>query len=397
MINYVNILLAVLLVCTIFEFILARYPNARKQLFQLAFGFTVVWVAIKYYLGPDIFFYVPFYENIQSPREILTGHYTGRYEIGFGLFCSLCKYIGLSFWGMTCAISIIYFIPLYKIISGIKGYNTFALFVLCVLDYNLMLYELRQSLAVSAIMISYLCFQTKDNLPGLIIAVMAIFMHKSAIFVILIASVIIALRNTPLKARAYFLLTITFLLLMTIPLSDLINENFIENIPIDDKTKDSIILHLKLGSIKQLIAPIYLIAIACIAYYGNFSKENMKWNWCIWCCLALIVILFQFWFFLNRLRSYVLPFAIPYIFNTCLTSQKNAMLRQSATVVYILYSCVIINSLFSTKISETQIVTTVFSRLHTDEKNIRDAQMKKAKHFWYCEYPEQFKEENAND
>ncbi len=214
--NYLTILLIVLLLLSLVELSFAKHKVLCDQLFHIAFAFTAFWVGIKYYIGPDIFSYVPFYETIQPLKDILGGHYKGDFEIGFAIFCSLLKSIGLSFWGMTVVITAIYFAAIYKVFKQLKSYRTFALCVLMLLDYNLALYEFRQCLAVSLFILSYYAWAEKKYLKTLLIITMAIFIHKSAIFIYLGTLLIYVFKSIKISKKSYILLGIIFILMLVI-------------------------------------------------------------------------------------------------------------------------------------------------------------------------------------
>lgn len=385
MINYINVLLSVLLVLSVCEFLLAGYPAARRQLFNIAFAFTITWIAIKYYVGPDIANYVPYYKDVPSPEVIISGGYESRYEIGFALFCSVCKYVGLTFWGMNLVVTLFYFIPLYSVLGIAKSYNTFALFILATLDYNLMLYELRQSMAVSLLLISFLLMRRRYELIGILTALASILFHKSAIFILIIATPILMLRRTPVDKRAYAVIAAIFLLFLFIPIGALVTDT-VGLLPLPSSVKTSILHHINVGDFKQLILPVYIAAIACITYYSDFDRKGRQWHWFTWCCIAIIAVLLQYWFFLNRIRSYILPFIIPYILNVCMSSKRSPMLRQCTALIFVLYSIVLIVGISRPGKSRINGISTVFERTHMSEQTLLNRQMRQAEIYWAEDY-----------
>lgn len=387
--NYLTILLIVLLLLSLVELSFAKHKVLCDQLFHIAFAFTAFWVGIKYYIGPDIFSYVPFYETIQPLKDILGGHYKGDFEIGFAIFCSLLKSIGLSFWGMTVVITAIYFAAIYKLFKQLKSYRTFALCVLMLLDYNLALYEFRQCLAVSLFILSYYAWAEKKYLKTLLIITMAIFIHKSAIFIYLGTLLIYVFKSIKISKKSYILLGIIFILMLLIPPISLF-EKIINGIPLSKTVYISLIHHLSEGKILQLILPVYLLTIFCLAYYGNFSKENKKWHWFMWCFIAVIVILFQYWFLLNRIRSYFTLFLLVYTINTLVNSQRKDILpKQLLVLTLIIYSVLFISGNYIKSLnqsSHTNNISTVFARLYHSEAFLKNRQMKEAIIYWEKDY-----------
>jgi len=387
--NYLTILLIVLLLFSLVELSFAKHKVLCDQLFHIAFAFTAFWVGIKYYIGPDIFSYVPFYETIQPLKDILGGHYKGDFEIGFAIFCSLLKSIGLSFWGMTAVITAIYFAAIYKIFKQLKFYRIFALFVLILLDYNLALYEFRQCLAVALFIFTYYAWKEKKYLKTLLIVAIAIFIHKSAIFIYLGVLLVYIFKSININKKSYIFLGIIFILMLSIPPLFLF-ETIINEIPLSREVYISLIHHLSEGKIFQLILPVYLLVIFCLAYYGNFSKENKKWHWFMWCSVAVIVILFQYWFLLNRIRSYFTPFLLVYTINTLVnTKRKDILPKQLLVLTLMIYSILFISGNYIkglSQLSHTNNISTVFARLYHSEAFLKNRQMKEATIYWEKDY-----------
>lgn len=387
--NYLTILLIVLLLLSLVELSFAKHKVLCDQLFHIAFAFTAFWVGIKYYIGPDIFSYVPFYETIQPLKDILGGHYKGDFEIGFAIFCSLLKSIGLSFWGMTVVITAIYFAAIYKVFKQLKSYRIFALFILMLLDYNLVLYEFRQCLAVSLFIFTYYTWTEKKYWKTLLIVIIAIFTHKSAIFIYLGVLLVYIFKSTNISRKSYIFLGMIFIFMLTIP-PIFFFETIINKIPLSATVYRSVIHHLSEGKIFQLILPVYLLAIFCIAYYGNFSKENQKWHWFMWCGVTVIVILFQYWFLLNRIRSYFMPFLLVYTIHTLLNSKRKDILpRQIFVFTLITYSLLFIYGNYlkaENNASRTNNISTIFERLKHSEDFVKNRQMKEAKIYWERDY-----------
>ena len=387
--NYFTILLVVLLLFSLVELSFAKHKVLCDQLFHIAFAFTVFWVGIKYYIGPDISSYVPFYENIQSLKDIFSGHYSGSFEIGFAIFCSSLKSIGLSFWGMTVIVSIIYFSAIYKLFKKLSSYRTFALFILVLLDYNLLLYEFRQSLAVSFYIWMVLFLFNKRYTASIIMLIISSFVHKSGLFMSVGTFLIYWIRFIKIDKQAYALLLTLLILFLIIPLKDFLLP-IINRLPLDSLVINSIKHHLLIAKLFQWIFIIYAMIIFCTAYYGNFTKENAKWHWIIFACLLLIVLLFQYWFILNRLRSYFLPLAIIYIINTIQKSKNKSVLPKQILVFAILFFAGIFyrgyHKGLERSVSKVNETSTIFQLFTKSKEQVKNEQMQKADKFWKYEY-----------
>jgi len=387
--NYLTILLVVLLLLSLVEFSFARHKILCDQLFHIAFAFTVFWVGIKYYIGPDIFSYVPFYETIQPLKDIISGHYNGSFEIGFAIFCSSLKSIGFSFWGMTVAVTLIYFAAIYKLFKQLKSHRIFALFILMLLDANLVLYQFRECLAVSFYLLMVLFLFKKKYIASFLMIILATAVHKSGLFMCIGTFLVYELRFIKINKQAYILLFMLLILFLIIPLKEFILP-IIDQLPLQESVVDSIKHHLLLEKNFQTIFIVYAVTLFCTAYYSRFSKEDAKWHWIIFACLLIIVILFQYYFILNRLRSYFLPLALVYIINAIVTSEHKSVLPKQILVLSILlfaanfyrrYNVELENS-----ISKINIGYTVFDLKHKSEEQIKKEQMEKAAKFWEYEY-----------
>jgi len=387
--NYLTILLLVLFLLSLVEFTFSKYKVLCDQLFHVAFAFTVFWVSIKYYIGPDILSYVPFYEKAQPLKEIISGHYQGDFEIGFAIFCSLLKSIGLSFWGMTVIVSLIYFSVIYKLFKKISSYKIFGLFVLVLLDYNLLLYEFRQSLAVSFYLWMVLFLFDKKYVASILMLAISSLLHKSGLFMGLGTLVVYEFRFIKIDKQTYILLLVLLMLFLIIPLKEFLLP-LLDSLPLKPSVINSIKHHLLITKSFQWIFMVYVITIFCAAYYNNFTKENAKWHWIIFASLLIIVLLFQYWFILNRLRSYFLPLAIIYIINVIQNSKdKSPLPKQILVVTLYLFAAVFYRGYHNgleKSVSKVNATSTVFQLLTKSKEQVQEEQMQKATKFWKYEY-----------
>lgn len=398
--NYFSILIIVALCFAIIEMFFDKFPKAQNQIFTLSFISVSFLVCIKYYFGPDISQYVEYYETLVPIKEIINGSYENKwnFEIGYNLFCATLNHLNISYWGMTCIISILYLTPIYILFKQIDQYKCLALLALVVFDYNLMLCQLRQCLAVSIFLFAYLAYQKKHTNICILLLITSLFFHKSAIFALTILAIIILLSHIKIDIRAYILLIITFLIFLIFPLENIItttleNFNFVPQHIIH-----SIKHHFSKSEILQAIMPVYIGAIFIIAYYSDFNKKNTKQHWFIWGCIAIIVILFQYYFFLNRLRSFFIPFVIIYTIAICTKSNKKDKIpRQLFAILFITYSLFQARSLqIQTNSMESKInyPSTILQIKKTTPEEIRKKQLEEASIFWEEDYTEKI---NIND
>lgn len=384
--TYLSLILIVLAVFTFAELLLSGYDKAKKQLFVLAYISLAVLVASKYGIGPDIMSYIPFYTSMSTANFL---HYEGHFEYGFALFCMLCNDIGLSFWGMTCVVALLYFIPLYFVWRKIPDYRILALFALAVFDYNLMLYELRQCLAVAFMLWAFLFWEKKKYFVVFVCCLLSCMMHKSAVIIFLIAGVVYALRGLRIEVKAYLLLCLALFLVLVIPLGSVL-DSFIVYLPFPHASINSLLHHLTRTQALQLVFPIYVGAILCLAYYLPTDKDKRTMHWMAWVSFLVIVLLFQYWFLLNRIRSYFLPFIIPYFCYVVYHSrQRNRLPIQLFVLLFLAFGISLIyrNNRDAEKLySKSNNISTVFERFKYSETDLQQRQMDEAEKFWRYDY-----------
>lgn len=396
--NYFVILIITALGFSLIEMLFDKYPKAQNQLFKIAFISISFLVCIKFYFGPDITQYVEFYETIPSIKNILNNNFENpwNFEIGFNVFCGVLNTLNISFWGMTCIISILYFIPIYLLFNQIPKHRCLALLALVVFDYNLMLCELRQCLATAICLFAFIAYQKKNTNLAIILLITAIFFHKSIFFILIILTTIILTSHIKIDIRAYILLIITFALLLIIPFENIFI-NTLENLKIiPEHTLHSIKHHFSQKEIIQAVMPIYIGTILIIAYYSDF-KQNTKWHWIMWICTTIIIILFQYYFLLNRLRSFFIPFLIIYTIKLCIESNvKDKIPRQIFTLIFIAYALYQANSIQKhtlTMESKVNYASTIFDTIGSSPQKIKIRQLEEATTFWEKDYKQHFKKQ----
>ena len=110
----------------------------------------------------------------------------------------------------------------------------------------------------------------------------------------------------------------------------------------------------------------------------------------MWCSVAVIVILFQYWFLLNRIRSYFMPFLLVYTINTLLnTKRKDILPKQLLVLTLMIYSILFISGNYIkglSQLSHTNNISTVFARLYHSEAFLKNRQMKEATIYWEKDY-----------
>ena len=389
---FVSVLEAGLLIFCVLELLADGYPRMQKQIYYLAFAFAFVWSTMKFAYGPDIMSYIPYYRTIGTPSHVWDTLAEQRFEAGFVLFTSLCKSIGMSYWLFTALISTIYFGTIYALFRKLNYYPTIALTVLMSLDNNLFLIELRQCLAVSFFILGILSAQKDKNLLSIVLMVVSASMHHSAKFIIILTILLYLLGKTiKTEKRAYAFLFAAMILLIVIPVGGFL-QKFMPNISVDNQTLSSSLEHISRRKFQiQKIIIIYLGLIGILAYYLKPNDKNNTKHWLIWCCVALIVFIYDYWFLLNRIRSYFLPFLIVYT-SSLLSDRRltNHLPKQIFATLLLVFFC------FDAFVSlpqhhkmlkfPTDKICLVTDLRYKSEEELTEEQMRNAINYWEQDY-----------
>ena len=390
MFNIICITTTILCILSLIELLYPTHKNFSNQIYLIAIIFTTFITSIKYYFGPDIFIYVPMYEEIPTIQELLAPGYRSKYEIGFLLFCSICNHVlGLSFWWMTVIIDVLFFLALHMVLKKIPYLRTLALFAIILLEKNLVFFELRQCLAVTFFIFSILAFNKEKYIIYALTTIVAILMHKSASFVCMITLLTLIILRFKRTNNLFAVSMIFIVVFMAIPLKNvlLLLSNYL---PVDINVLKSIQNHLTIERRVQLIFMLYSLVIYLGYVYFNRKKELKTWHAVAACGLLLISLFYQYWFFINRLRSYFLPFITIYIINLAITNKGYKPLAKQVSMA-VLYLFFIINThniykgntTLKSGIAET---STIFQLRNESAEEIKARNMNKAINYWLNEY-----------
>ncbi len=383
--NYLSLILWVMMFFVFAEFIFSKSDRICRQIYNMAFFVLAFMVGIRYYYGPDIATYVPFYNDLPNVWLVLTRQYASGFEYGFDVFCSAVKSCGFSFWWCTLFITLIYYFAIWILFKKLTKFRTFALFALILLDYNLPLHELRQCLSVSFFIFAYLLYQKREYLGCLVCAIICGFMHKSGFIICGCTIFFMLFWQMGIDKRAYLTLAILLCAMLIIPLSN-IGETIFTKLPLSHSINNSILHHLQLGKNLQTIFPIYFLSILCLAYYSTFTANHKHYHWMMWICIAVIVFLYQYWYLLNRLRSFFLPFIIVYMQHEIAKSDiKDALPRQIFATIFMLYAIVFNyhnNIRADYAQSHTFDTITIFDLIDNDTEPLQKHQLEEANLYW---------------
>lgn len=390
-----NLLLFPTIIAAVFalvELSLPEHERLKRDLSQLLFFIIIFIVCIKYYYGPDIHVYVPVYEQIGSPADTLK---RGKIlfpdlEIGYLLFCSVLKWIGLSYWLFTVAIAFLYFYAIKKVFARLTGYRSLALFALVVFENSLMFFEFRQSIAVSLFLIGIVAFLDRKYLRYALMMILALFVHKSSLFVVLIAFVSLIMPTIKYSRYYYLLLVVLIVSSVFFAIGELLI-SLADYLPVAERTIFSIKHHLEIEKGIQIILVFYLMLFIALFHYATLpNRSKSKYFILILAFFFFIAVFYRHWFFLNRLRSFFMPLLIVFTVNT-LTQRRTrfVFLRQALCVALFVMALALSRGVYlSNKLGESKVLdaTTIFDRINRSEKEIRNVNIEKSKQYFRHEY-----------
>ncbi len=346
--NLITFVSVILLIAGLSDWATERYPRLQRQIFYFVFAFVYICYTSKLYYGPDIKLYVYYYEHLPSVGAMLNGHVKlwFSFEWGFVFFCSLLSSIGINFWGLTAIISTLYFASLFLVLRKLEYKRCFAMMCILILDSTLVTVTLRQCLAVSMFLFMMVAWQDKKYFWSLVCMVLTAVFHKSGIIAVSFPVMFLLLHNFNLREGWYQLLIVLLIAMFALPIAHLIS-------PLANALQGSGALihsarhHLQLGRQIQTVFFIYMIVLILAEHYTRYGFPHKWSSWAVVAVvgMAVVVALYQYYYLLNRIRSYFLPIVVVYLMNLIQESDKkgsypisyNHLFRQVTALVVFSY------------------------------------------------------------
>lgn len=391
--NYITLILIVVMVFGLSDFLTERVSALQRLMYVVGFVTVYVLFTIKYYYGPDIINYYYHYESIQSLADAWYNPDKYSFEIGYTLFVALLKGLGVSLYWVTAIISTIYFAAIALFFRQIPSKRCFALMILVVLDYNLMFFEFRQCLSVSFFIFMILCLQDRKYWLALPMALLAMAMHKSGVFVVPLCLLAYCLHGKPVQAWFFQLLMVALVVVLLLPLTN-IATTMLNFLPADYLF--SIEHHLRLGKQIQSVWIVYAMLVVCVEYYLHYHKTRMD-SVAIMAVMgiAIVVVSYQYYYILNRIRSFFVPFVIVWVFQVVQERDTDRpipyfkLLGQVACVLFFVYSIHMTRAI--TKQREVlhfhiYNICTVFDIREGQIKALQQKQLELAENFWKYDF-----------
>jgi amino acid transporter len=155
--------------------------------------------------------------------------------------------------------------------------------------------------------------------------------------------------------------------------------------------------HLTLGKRVQTVFVLYLMLLVCLAHYRQYVNTQMTTiaSFVI-IGVLLIVLLYQSYYLLNRIRSFFLPLIITYVFRLVQQAEDKQikvpygnLIKQLAVVVVFVYLGHMTYS-FNRDANKMNYkiynACTVFDIIGTDKHKVQQKQLKQAELWWKYDF-----------
>jgi len=370
------------------EWLLVGFERMQRDVFKVAFVVVALLFTAKYYYGPDITTYVPLYDSIGGIDRFIAGKYPTSYEVGYVAFCAICHSFGLSYWGMTVVLSLLFFTAVYCLVRRLRRGCTMALALIVIMNPDLIYAQFRQCLAVTLFIFVVLAADRRKYVISLILALLAMTMHKSAVFMILPTMLYYMMQQREMDMRPVGVLLLLLCLLALIPTRDFV-EQIIDNVQSQSASAKSLRMHISYANLRQSNLIVYCAALVALMTFYRGTKGRDAVLVAAMMGLIVIVVFYQYFMMLNRLRSYFLPFVIVAIITAGIEAREenvpwNAMVRQVGKVV-VLFFLVYKTAAFdrnSAKDGDVLKMSTVFELATNTKEELYERQMARADRFW---------------
>lgn len=387
--NLITLISVILLAAMALEWLLAGFERIQNDVFKIVFCVVAVLFTAKYYYGPDITTYAPLYDEIGNLRSFFAGNYPTSYEVGYVFYCSFCHSLGLSFWGMTALLSVSLFIALYCLVKRLRYGQVMALTLIVIMNPDLIYAQFRQCLAVTLFIFLVLAADKRRYLLSLILAFMAVVVHKSAIFMIVPTMLYYIIQPRQIDMKPLGMLLLLLCLLALIPTRDFVEQIIMDHVQSQSPAAKSLKMHLSFANLWQSNLIIYSSALVALMTFSHAKQGRSAILVSAIMGLIVIVVFYQYYLMLNRLRSYFIPFIVVAIIEMGIEAKDenapwNGLVRQTGKVIVFL---LLIYKTYafdvnSAKGGDVLKMSTVFELADISKEELYERQMERAQKFW---------------
>jgi len=388
LLNLVTLISVILLCAMIIEWLLAGFERMQRDVFGLVFCVVAVLFTSKYYYGPDITTYVMLYDVIGDFHQFITGKGITSYELGYVGFCSLCHTFGLSYWGMTAVISIMIFAALYLLIKRLRYGRVMALALIIIMNPDLIYAQFRQCISVSLFIFAVLLADRRKYIVALLLAVLAMTMHKSAEFMIVPAILYYMVQPRKMEMSSLGTMLLVLCLLVLIPTEGIV-ESLIEYMNLPRSSEKSLRMHVSFSNLRQSNLFIYGAALVSLMTFSAGKRGKSAMLVAAMMALIVSVVFYQYYLMVPRLRAYFLPFAVVAIIEAGIEVKEenipwSTLVRQTSKVIvlgFLIYKTAAFN-INSSKDGDVLKMSTVFELTCNTKEELQERQMERAEQFW---------------
>lgn len=394
--NLITLVSVILLIAGLSDWLTERVPRLQRDIYYVVFFVVFILFTSKLYYGPDIKNYVPFYAALENWRILLSGNVDMPYEWGFCMFCSVLKGWGVSFWGMTALISVIYFYAIWLLLSELESKRSFALMCIVILDATLITVALRQCLSVAFFILMIVAWKRKHYVPSIVCMLLACMMHKSGLLAVMFPIGFILVKNVNWSGYTYWqLLMVLLTFVLLIPVARL-TAPILAHIPLPEEFASSAAHHLQLGRQIQTVFALYMVVLVCLAHYTHNKLTKMEeYGIVVIVGMCIVVALYQYFYLLNRIRSFFVPFVVVYVLRLIESKRGDKeishaeLIKQLAGVFVYLYMIFLtVHFYVGAKHISVPLYasSTIFELREANESQIRNRQMKIADTYWRVDF-----------
>ena len=203
----------------------------------------------------------------------------------------------------------------------------------------------------------------------------------------IIATIMMLFKNN------FFISVVVLLIIVFILPIAKISSGFVEHLPIPTSYADSLDHHLMLGKQIQVVFIIYAITLLLVLHFTQHrlaKKDSIAVAAIVG--LVCVVVMYQYYYLLWRIRSYFLPIVLVYVFTIVQKAEDEqrrvpygALLKQLSCVVVFLFLTYTTFSFHRNSLSNKyRIYTacTVFDLRNHRASDIRNSQLKQARLWW---------------
>jgi hypothetical protein len=237
-----------------------------------------------------------------------------------------------------------------------------------------------------------LCLRNKRYLWMAIWAILTAFFHKSGIFVVGVVLFYYMIRSKWVQPYLYQLLLIVLVLIFLLPIAK-ISSGFIAHLPLPTSYLQSLAHHLTLGRQVQVVFLVYAATLVCVTHFSQYHHTRMQAiAAAAFVGLVVVSVLYQYYYLLERIRSYFLPIVIVGVFNQVQNAENTqkkipygTLMKQLCSVLIFVF---MIHSVYKFHVSTSQLKNnvykscTVFELIDHRSSDIQNAQMKLAYRYW---------------